>query len=181
MTELPLLIATVYSRRQSGTIAPEFWRLIDALEIMAQRIQHNSAIELGQKALFSKLAGRLRTLHARAQVDPRCSIDLAKPLLDSLVQDTEPRERHWLPREAVTNLLEKSREYIALPKSYATGTAHTDSSNNSVHDDLLAISQSLIDPDFTDLDRVLNVDDVFCQQLRWKYTLRSAQTSLRRR
>jgi hypothetical protein len=171
---------------------------------MSKRLKVPMIQEQGQVNLFSRLAGRLRTLHARVQVDSTCRINVTEPLIGSLVQNTLPKERHWLSHEAVIDLLENNRKEVLMQESEAPQRPRTGVSGASVHrstaeltaqhdrnfatpqderqylpgqywdplqeqqapdlllnnDDLFTISQSLIDPDFTGLDRVLNFDDM---------------------
>jgi hypothetical protein len=171
---------------------------------MSNRLNVPITREQGQVDLFSRLAGRLRTLHARVQVDSTCRINLAEPLIGSLVQNTQPKERHWLSHEALIDLLEQNRKEVSVQESEGARSPRSDVFGPSVHpsaaeptaqydrnfatpqderqylpgqywdplqeqqtsdpllnnDDLFTISQSLIDPDFTGLDRVLNFDDM---------------------
>lgn len=194
----------MYAQKQSSTTAEEFWQLIEALESMSRRLKVPTTREYGQVDLFSRLAGRLRTLYARAQVDSTCRINMAEPLLGSLVQNIEPKERDWLSHETVIDILEQNRKEVLMQEPDVSQRPEADLSQGSVHlstaestaqgdrnfatpqnerqyhpgqywdplqeqqtsdpllnnDDLFTISQTLIDPDFTGLDRVLNFDDI---------------------
>ena len=193
----------VYSQELMHPLAGEFWDLIEALESMAQRNRVSSAREFGSADLFSRFAGRLRTLHARSQVNPTSRVNMTEPLFDSLARDTKLRERHWLSHEALMSMLEQSRKDVVVRQPNDIQSARTSLHNSAnrtaadqaLHDsrdfrlprnetqyhpaqfwntsqgqqvpdpalnndDLLAISQSLIDPDFINLDRILNFDDM---------------------
>lgn len=194
----------MYAQKQSSTTAEEFWQLVEALELMSCRLRVPVRRDYGQVDLFSRLAGRLRTLHARSQVDLVYRVNMAEPLLSSLVQTIEPKDRDWLSHEAVIDMLERDRKEVLMQESDISRCPDADLSRGSVHlstaestaqgdqnfatpqegrqyhpgrywdplqeqqtsdpllnnDDLFAISQSLIDPDFTGLDRVLNFDEM---------------------
>lgn len=171
---------------------------------MAQRIQGSDCRDYGSVDLFSRFSGRLRTLHARLQVDLVCRIDITEPLMGFTIHDTAPKERHWVAHDAWIEMLEETRKDVVFSVPDQDQTARTGHARSPTYpnaptsplqdtgesapssqkeqyqsgqyldvsqrhqipdpplsdDDLFLISQALINPDFTNLDRVLNYDDM---------------------
>lgn len=196
-----LLTVVAYSQRHGSRLAEEFWQLTGALETMSRRAQAANIQHYGSVDVFSKLAGRLKTLHARTELDPNFRVDLKASPIRLAVESDMPRERHFLSQEAVIEMLEQSRQDVNIgtlntskapsggrsrdlsvtsaPVQPTDGRPHfynsdvhnqiatnldspqdQHSSDKAFDHDLFTISQSLIDPDFTGLDRILNFDDM---------------------
>ncbi|KAF2994970.1 hypothetical protein E8E13_003257 [Curvularia kusanoi] len=180
----------MHSQRNILPLATEFSQSIETLENLAHRARGANVQAFGSVDLFSRFAGRLRTLHARVQYSPDYRIDIREPLFRLTEQDSEPsRERSWLTRENLADLLEQSRKDIQIgelrglqkPAEGVDGAQDTlGAGNGSIEnlsswntpkeghiqdepfsqDNLFAASQALADPDFSNLDRILNFDDI---------------------
>jgi hypothetical protein len=147
--------------------------------------------ELGQlrpTSLFSRFAGRLRTIHANCTLDLSFQIDRSEPLYKHIPSDRNVRARHWVSPNDLEACLEQTRSDLttSLHTSHDTiaiGQNNIDDNRASAfepqlnapwdemdvgqvaegdqdHGDLLAISQSLLDPEFSSMDRIISFDDM---------------------
>ncbi|KAJ4300858.1 hypothetical protein N0V90_002946 [Kalmusia sp. IMI 367209] len=171
-------------------IASEFWLLLQSLDDMARRWQpYTTSDEMRAGNLFSRFAERLRTIHARCELDPTFRIDRTEPLYQDTTNSGPQSSRHWIQPSELALHIEKMRSAMnlaATPQTVARNTtssqdidAHNDGSQARIsvqpgmtwdpmasmepsvdEDNLLAISQALMGPDFTGLDRIVSFDEM---------------------
>lgn len=154
--------------------------------------------ELGQLrslSLFSRFAGRLRTIHATYSLDMTSRINTHEPLYEYVAPPRTMHTRHWVSPSDLAASLEQGR----MDGNFSLRSGHSDVQSQHVvgddpgqinvpsttydpqldarwanmhvaqdgdpsqdqdYSDLIAISQSLLDPDFAGMDRIVNFDDV---------------------
>jgi hypothetical protein len=141
-------------------------------------------------SLFSRFSGHLRTIHANHNLDPSYQIDRSEPLYKHVPGTSIARVRHWASATDLAACLEQSRPEVRTtragleqapvppqqqekvlnrhqPAFYGQPNMTWDAMHvrqlaEEGRDDcgLLAISQSLLDPDFTTMDRIVSFDEM---------------------
>ncbi|KAF2021570.1 hypothetical protein BU24DRAFT_338313 [Aaosphaeria arxii CBS 175.79] len=105
----------LYWRSFAGPIAPQFALLLQNLDDMHRRVQLRHRVDtLGPVSIFSRLSGRLRTIHARCESDPSYEIDRTEALYGRSSTRCEKPQRHWLPPDGLRVYLEQSRAGLNL-------------------------------------------------------------------
>lgn len=156
-------------------LAPEFWLLVQSLDKMAQRWKgkNSPSNNIRSASLFSRFAGRLRTIHARCELDPLYRISRDDTLHSQAISTTHSPVRSWVTRDALVAVLEQSRSET-YPTAAVLSTTQVQSSQlpnqiqplaeiwqadsttmNIGNDGLTEITQELMEEDFRNLDRIL--------------------------
>ncbi|KAH4181953.1 hypothetical protein HBI81_217930 [Parastagonospora nodorum] len=187
-----LLIQWRHHRTQ---LSPAFWLLLESLDTMGARwAAHREAGQLRLTSIFSRFAGRLRTMHANCNLDSSYRIDLSEPLYENVPSTSKTRVRHWVSPNDLVSCLEQNRTEVGstrqeqapaqvvhdgapLQQDEMPNRPNLAFSNQadmpwdpmnlsqlgeggSDNGSLLAISQSLLDPDFTSMDRIVSFDEM---------------------
>jgi len=172
-----------------------FWLLLESLDTMAARwAAHREAGQMRLVSIFSRFAGRLRTIHANCNLDLSYRIDRSEPLYEIVASASKKRVRHWVSPNDLASCLEQNRTEIGSARqgqtpiqvSHDSASLQQDEMTNcpdlafsnqadmpwdpmnlsqlgdggSDNGSLLAISQSLLDPDFTSMDRIVSFDEM---------------------
>jgi hypothetical protein len=155
--------------------------------------------QLRSTSIFARFAGRLRTIHARCNLEPLYRVDRVEPLFEDMTATPNVRVRHWYTPRDLATCIEQSRPEInttstgqrqelvghKIAKSQQDKPFDRDSSvfqtqvndpwsavdveslggTNQEDEDLLAISQSLLDPDFASMDRIVSFEDMMVENI----------------
>jgi hypothetical protein len=150
--------------------------------------------QLRPTSIFARFAGRLRTMHAKCDLEASYQIDRAEPLFRHTSTSPHNSIRHWYSPHDLVTCLEQSRPEINLmsntqdkiPRAHGNVQPHEDSlincdasvfqeqveipwcamevdpleDGNQEDEVLLAISQSLLNPDFMSMDRIISFEDM---------------------
>ncbi|OAK93765.1 hypothetical protein IQ06DRAFT_91232 [Phaeosphaeriaceae sp. SRC1lsM3a] len=186
----------IHWQRFRSPLAQTYSQLLQTLDTMACRWA--APKELGQlrlTSLFSRFAGRLRTIHASCNVDMTYRINTLEPLYDYTTSRRTIHARHWVSPDDLAASLEQGRS----DGTFSLRARDPDPSNEHIvgdgqdqmsvqdrasatqldarwvdmhmaqdggpgqdqeYSDLIAISRSLLDPDFAGMDRIVNFDDI---------------------
>jgi hypothetical protein len=82
--------------------------------------------QLRPTSLFSRFAGRLRTIYANCNLDLSYQVDRSEPLYEHIPAIVEGRARHWVSPSDLTSCLEQNRTEISA-KRHGQGQAQVDS------------------------------------------------------
>jgi hypothetical protein len=152
--------------------------------------------QLRSTSIFARFAGRLRTIHAKCNLEPLYRVDRAEPLFEDMTATPNVRVRHWYTPRDLATCIEQSRPEINttsngqrqvlvghnITQSQQDNIVDRESSvfqnqvnvpwgavslgdTNQEDEGLLAISQSLLDPDFTSMDRIVSFEDMMVENI----------------
>jgi len=171
---------------------------------MARRWEPDvSPNELRPTNLFHRFADRLRAIYERYELDPTYQIDRKEPIYENIGNEGRSCPRHWIPPSELAGHIELLSSGLNVAGPTWTLVQNTDplaglagdtndaqvtdaaqpcmawidmDSNESIlpEDNLMVISQALMGPSFTDLDRVVSFDEMMMsgiseEPINWEF------------
>ncbi|RSL51003.1 hypothetical protein CEP54_011647 [Fusarium duplospermum] len=158
----------VHSRYYSEALTPEFWVLVRSLENMSRRWAGVTRGDSGPfPNLAEKYASHLKTIYERYQQDVTYTVavlDYTENIEhamsynergESLSQDVPPQNISMAtsPAVGVTGMVDQPEHADSMPFTAANPDVQ------ELPEDLLAISQALMDQRFAEMDRIITLDD----------------------
>ncbi|KAF7191586.1 Ascochitine biosynthesis cluster transcriptional regulator [Pseudocercospora fuligena] len=127
-------------------LAPEYWSIIQSLEVMATRWSGLPAKSTGSPSLFMKYANRLRALY-----DPCTSHSTFQPEIMSFTYEIDPPRDPSNSAQPALTCWSMPTDAHNMPLHNAEASISLASSGNA--------SEYVLDQDFLDLDRIISFDD----------------------
>jgi hypothetical protein len=135
------------------TLRPEFWSIVESLLVMSKRWVGACEYQPDQPNLFTKYASRLKELHSMCCVGNGFVINVMDYTLDISYSHDAPADPN-----AATGMPQQPQQTFVDPLSSFPDAGQSWSST-TCDQDLDAMSQFVLNQDFTDMDRVITFSD----------------------
>jgi hypothetical protein len=135
------------------TLRPEFWSIVENLSEMSSRWNGACEDQSDQPNLFTKYASRLKELHGLCCLDEEFVINV----MDYTLDISYSHASSVLPN-ATDKILQQVQPAFTNPLSNIPDVEQSWFST-TCDQDLDAMSQFMLDQDFTDMDRVITFND----------------------